>query len=203
MSLLLSLFPGLADHDGEFVPFWPRDSEPWSVLIGNDGGLISQISELAEDEKRIIIHPSAKIGDNVCIEGPCFIGKDVEIRHSAYLRKGSWICEGGMVGHSTEVKNSLFLPGAKAPHFNYVGDSILGFSVNIGAGVKLSNVRNDRGLIRAPMEDGSFLETGLRKFGALVGDGSQIGCNSVSNPGSIIPPGSMVNPNETITGWLN
>ena len=97
--------------------------------------------------------------------GPCYIGANAEIRHSAYLRKGSWICEGAVVGHSTEVKNSIFLPNSKAPHFNYVGDSILGFDVNIGAGVKLSNVRNDRGEILVCKENGERVKSGLRKLG--------------------------------------
>ena len=97
--------------------------------------------------------------------------------------------------------NSILLPGSKAPHFNYVGDSILGIGVNLGAGAKLSNVRNDRRNILVSLGDGSKIDTRLVKLGALVGDGSQLGCNVVTNPGSIIAPGSMIPPNETITGW--
>ena len=107
-----------------------------------------------------------------------------------------------MVGHSSEVKNSILLPNSKAPHFNYVGDSILGFGVNIGAGVKLSNVRNDGGDIAVTLENGERVDTGLRKLGALIGDDSQLGCNVVTNPGSIIVPCSMISPNETVTGWF-
>jgi NDP-sugar pyrophosphorylase family protein len=137
----------------------------------------------------------------VRIEGPCYIGADAEVRHAAYLRKGSWICDGAVVGHATEVKNSIFLPGAKAPHFNYVGDSILGFGVNLGAGTKLSNVRNDRREIMVTHKDGSREHTGLRKMGALIGDGSEVGCNVVTNPGAILAPETMVAPNETVSGW--
>jgi NDP-sugar pyrophosphorylase family protein len=150
----------------------------------------------------IIIHRSAKIGSFVRIEGPCYIGADSEIRHSSYLRKGSWICRGAVVGHSTEVKNSILLPNAKAPHFNYVGDSILGIDCNLGAGTKLSNVRNDRREIIVTIEDGSRVYTGLRKLGALVGDRSQLGCNVVTNPGAILTPFSMIPPNGTVNGFV-
>jgi len=150
----------------------------------------------------VFIHPDAEIGEFVRIEGPSYVGANAEIRHSAYLRKGSWICDGAVVGHSSEVKNSILLPNSKAPHFNYVGDSILGFGVNIGAGVKLSNVRNDGGDIAVTLENGERVDTGLRKLGALIGDDSQLGCNVVTNPGSIIVPCSMISPNETVTGWF-
>ena len=150
----------------------------------------------------IIIHQSAKIGSFVRIEGPCYIGADSEIRHSSYLRKGSWICRGAVVGHSTEVKNSILLPNAKAPHFNYVGDSILGIDCNLGAGTKLSNVRNDRREIIVTVEDGSRVDTGLKKLGALVGDNSQLGCNVVTNPGAMLAPFSMIPPNETVNGFV-
>jgi NDP-sugar pyrophosphorylase family protein len=118
------------------------------------------------------------------------------------LRKGSWIGEGALVGHSSEIKNSVLLPGSRAPHFNYVGDSILGFGVNLGAGVKLSNVRNDSRDVIVRMGDGERIETGLRKLGALIGDYSKLGCNVVTNPGAILAPSSMVSPNETVTGWF-
>jgi NDP-sugar pyrophosphorylase family protein len=106
------------------------------------------------------------------------------------------------VGHSTEVKNSILLPGAKAPHFNYVGDSILGIDSNIGAGAKLSNVRNDRRNVLLTLKDGSRLDSRSYKLGALIGDESNIGCNVVTNPGTIISPNSMVGPNKTISGWF-
>lgn len=167
-----------------------------------EGSDISQDSRVDNSSRRVYIHPSASIGQFVRIEGPCYIGADAEVRHAAYLRGGSWICDRAVVGHATEVKNSIFLPGAKAPHFNYVGDSILGFGVNLGAGTKLSNVRNDRREISLTLGDGSRVDTGLRKMGALVGDGAELGCNVVTNPGTILAPATMVNPNETVTGWL-
>ena len=203
MELLGRLFPGISELGGNEIPSWTNSKEPWSILSQSETGIEGQIINVADSEDGIIIHPSAKIGDYVRIEGPCYIGANAEIRHSAYLRKGSWICEGALVGHSSEIKNSVLLPGSKAPHFNYVGDSILGFGVNLGAGVKLSNVRNDgRGVI-VRMEDGERIETGLRKLGALIGDHSQLGCNVVTNPGAILAPSSMVSPNETVTGWFS
>ena len=202
MELLDRLFPGISEFGGKVTPSWANAEKPWLILSQSETGIEEQITKLANSDDSIIIHPSAKIGDYVRIEGPCYIGANAEIRHSAYLRKGSWICEGALVGHSSEIKNSVLLPGSKAPHFNYVGDSILGFGVNLGAGVKLSNVRNDGRDVIVRMEGGDSIETGLRKLGALIGNNSQLGCNVVTNPGTILAPSSMVPPNETVTGWF-
>ena len=202
MVLLARLFPAMHEKTGEGVPSWENSEEPWEILSPGDNGLISQLLQMQGLQEGVFIHPDASIGECVRIEGPCYIGANAEIRHSAYLRKGSWICEGAVVGHSSEVKNSVLLPYSKAPHFNYVGDSILGFGVNIGAGVKLSNVRNDRGEVVVTLENGERIDTGLRKLGALIGDGSQLGCNVVTNPGAMVAPSSMIAPNETITGWF-
>jgi len=202
MGLLLELFPGLGGKKTEGIPSWSGISTPWGILSNDSYGLMAQIEEIAGKEGGVFIHPSASIGDFVKIEGPCFIGPKAEIRHSAYLRKGSWICEGAIVGHSSEVKNSILLPGAKAPHFNYVGDSIVGIDVNLGAGAILSNVRNDGRNIFVTLEDGSRFDSGFRKMGALIGDGSQLGCNVVTNPGSILTPDSMIPPNESVKGWV-
>ena len=201
MDLLSILFPGLDLVTGGNIPNWADCQEPWEILSEKEGGLQSQIAELASESDGIFIHPTAKIGEGVVIEGPCYIGENVELRHSAYLRKGAWICFGAIVGHSSEVKNSIMLPNSKAPHFNYVGDSILGFDVNLGAGTKLSNVRNDRMEIGVALKGGVRINSKMKKLGALVGNGSQLGCNVVTNPGAIMMPGTMVPPNETITGW--
>jgi len=201
VDLLGYLYPGLAECELAGVPDWSDLEHPWEILQEGENGLLAQISRIL-GEDGVFIHESAKIGKFVHIEGPSFVGPNAEIRHSSYLRKGSWICEGALVGHSSEIKNSILLPGAKAPHFNYVGDSILGFGSNLGAGVKLSNVRNDRRNVLVTVKDGSRIDSGSYKMGALVGDGSQIGCNAVTNPGTIIPPKSMVEPNKTVSGWF-
>ena len=104
-----------------------------------------------------------------------------------------------MVGQASETKHSILLPGAKAPHFNYVGDSVLGPDVNLGAGVKLSNLRNDGGEVHTRI-NGERVATGLRKFGAILGEGCQLGCNAVTNPGVVLGQGCMVMPNTTVTG---
>jgi len=200
MELLSRLFPGLSDFEDEGIPSWDGFNYPWEILSSDENGLIAQI-EVIVGENGIFIHDSAEIGDSVSIEGPCYIGPRAEIRHSAYLRRGCWICQDTVVGHSSEVKNSILLPFSKAPHFNYVGDSILGLGVNLGAGVKLSNVRNDRGEIPIITMEGDRMGSGMKKLGALIGDESQLGCNVVTNPGAIISPGIMIGPNETVSGW--
>ena len=200
MQMLEVFFPGLTEIADERLPLWPDYSAPWSILSYDESGLISQMGEILSEEP-VFIHPTARIGDNVEIEGPCYIGPNAEIRHSAYLRKGAWICSGALVGHSSEVKNSILLPGSKAPHFNYVGDSIVGIDANLGAGVKLSNVRNDRREILVTMRDGARVETGLKKMGAIIGDGCQLGCNTVTNPGALVLPHTMIRPNVTLSGW--
>lgn len=202
MHLIDLLFPGLNGPDRYSIPDFTNKDEPWSILSSGDGNLISQIISLGMSEDGIYIHKDAKIGECVRIEGPCYIGAGAEVRHSAFLRKGSWICEGAIVGHSTEVKNSVLLPNSKAPHFNYVGDSIIGFGANIGAGAKLANVRNDKREVLVMLENGKRAPTGLIKLGALIGDGANLGCNVVTNPGSIVTSKSMVGPNETVSGWF-
>ena len=203
MSLLRSLFPCLNNTIEAKIPKWEDENSPWEILSSqNSDALGAQILAMIDRDESIFVHPSAKVSENVMIEGPCYIGPDSVIRYGAYLRSGSWICGGSVVGNSSEIKNSILLPGAKAPHFNYVGDSIIGANVNLGAGVKISNVRNDRKIISITLENGGRVPTKLRKLGALVGDGSQIGCNTVTNPGSLIAPNSMIGPNQTVTGFF-
>jgi len=217
MSLLDMIFPNLKNYQyGDHIPSWHDRESPWSILSKESSNSITQQIlnlKLKESEKEyynfsidetkgpVYIHPSAKIGEYVKFEGPCYIGKNAEIRHCAFLRQGSWICEYAVVGHSSEIKNSILLPGAKAPHFNYVGDSILGFNVNVGAGAKISNVRHDKRNILICFSDGTKVDSKLKKFGALIGDEAEIGCNVVSNPGTIIEPGTMIRPNSTLIGW--
>lgn len=199
MGLLEFLFPGLENEEFENLPIWEDSSRPWQIFEGPYS--IKQQIESLFGENEVFIHPSATVGDFVRIEGPCYIGPRAEIRHAAFLRGGSWISDEAVVGHCSEIKNSILLPGSKSPHFNYVGDSILGFGVNLGAGTILSNVRNDREEILTSVGDGVMVESGLRKFGALVGDRSQLGCNVVTNPGTVITPGKLIPPNKTISRW--
>ncbi|GMU65640.1 MAG: hypothetical protein AMXMBFR36_19140 [Acidobacteriota bacterium] len=169
---------------------------PWELLGAPLDALLdalpAQAIEIALDPRvhlagdRIAIGRGTKIGPGAVIEGPIRIGRDCEIRAGAYLRGGCWLGDGCVVGANVEVKRGVFLDGARAPHLNYVGDSILGREVNLGAGTILSNFRHDGGEIAIPRPDGRRAATGRRKLGALLGDGVATGCNSVLNPGTIV-----------------
>jgi NDP-sugar pyrophosphorylase family protein len=135
------------------------------------------------------------------IRGPVIIGRDTEVRHGAYIRGNVIIGNKCVVGHATEVKSSILMDGAKAGHFAYIGDSILGRNVNLGAGTKLANLKVTEGSVVLKIGGTSF-DTGLRKFGAVIGDFSELGCNSVTNPGTLIGPHSRVYPCTSIKGFL-
>ena len=154
------------------------------------------------DERKGPVHVAegAVVEPHVHLIGPCLIEANAIIRSHAYVREYTWMMQGSLLGHASESKHSLFLPGAKAPHFNYVGDSILGSNVNLGAGVKLSNLRNDGQHISIWLDD-VRRETGLRKFGAVLGDDAQLGCNAVTNPGTVLGRSCMVHPNTTVSGY--
>jgi len=141
----------------------------------------------------VVISEGATIAPGAVIEGPVWIGPGATVRTGAYIRGGCWIGGGAVVGANTEVKRSIFLPGAKAPHLAYVGDSILGAKVNLGAGTVLSNFRHDGGQITIPSPDGPIV-TGRRKLGAILGDGVAIGCNSVLHPGVVMGRESQTYP---------
>ncbi|PYJ08946.1 MAG: UDP-N-acetylglucosamine diphosphorylase [Verrucomicrobia bacterium] len=151
--------------------------------------------------ERVFIGEGTVVEDGAMIKGPAIIGRNCQIRHNAYIREHVLIGDNCVIGNSCEVKNSLFFNHAVAPHFNYIGDSILGHQAHLGAGVKISNVKVVPGNVTVEM-DGKRFDTGLRKFGALVGDGADVGCNAVLNPGSIIGRGSLIYPNTNWRGTL-
>jgi UDP-N-acetylglucosamine diphosphorylase / glucose-1-phosphate thymidylyltransferase / UDP-N-acetylgalactosamine diphosphorylase / glucosamine-1-phosphate N-acetyltransferase / galactosamine-1-phosphate N-acetyltransferase len=151
--------------------------------------------------EKVYIGEGTVVEDGAMIKGPAIIGRNCEIRHNAYLRENVIVGDHCVVGNSCEVKNSLLFNGAAAPHFNYIGDSILGWKAHLGAGVKISNFKLGAGNIIVDL-DGRPFDTGLRKFGALVGDNTDLGCNAVLNPGSIIGRGSMIYPNTNWRGIL-
>ncbi|MAS49396.1 MAG: glucose-1-phosphate thymidylyltransferase [Euryarchaeota archaeon] len=153
------------------------------------------------DEAKGPVHveEGATIEPHVHLIGPCLIESGATVRAHAYVRENTWMMQKSLLGHSSESKHALFLPGAKAPHFNYVGDSVLGSNVNLGAGVKLSNLRNDGAVVAIWIDDERH-STGIRKFGAIIGDGTQLGCNTVTNPGSVLGQNCMVHPNTTVSG---
>jgi NDP-sugar pyrophosphorylase family protein len=150
------------------------------------------------------IGPNVFIGEGTVIEagamikGPAWIGRNCEIRHGAYVRENVIVGDGAVLGNSCEFKNCLLFDEVQVPHFNYVGDSILGYRAHLGAGVILSNVRLDHVEVEVTLPDGTRVGTGLQKFGALIGDHAEIGCNSVLNPGSIIGRHGLIYP---LTNW--
>lgn len=150
---------------------------------------------------RVVIGKGTRIGPGAVIEGPVWIGEDVEIRAGAYLRGGCWIGDGALVGANTEVKHSILFPTARAPHMNYVGDSVLGSDVNLGAGTVLSNFRHDGDGIDIPTGAGR-LPTGRRKLGAVLGDGVLTGCNCVLNPGTVVGRHTQLYPGLTLRPGL-
>ena len=156
-------------------------------------------SEYKEAGKDVWVHNSVKIAPTASLNGPCIIGKDTEIRPGAYVRGNVIVGEGCVIGNSCELKNAIVFDKSQIPHFNYVGDAILGFHAHMGAGSIVSNLKADgRDII---IKDGKKkVETHLRKFGAMIGDNAEIGCNSVMNPGTIIGRNSNIYPLARVRG---
>ncbi len=194
---LPAVFAGLFDPHAPWNLLGDALDEILAALPSSDiqTGLSPDV-HLAGD--RIVIGQGTRIHPSVVIEGPVFIGRDAEIRPGAYIRGGCWIGDRCVVGANTELKRAILLPHAKAPHLNYVGDSILGMDVNLGAGTVLSNFRHDGGAIRipgAPLNPGDArFDTGRRKLGAILGDGVLTGCNCVLHPGCIVGRGTQIYP---------
>ena len=141
------------------------------------------------------VHSTAKVAETAYIAPPCVIGANSEIRHCAFIRGGVLVGENCVVGNSVEIKNAILFDGVQVPHFNYVGDSILGYKAHLGAGAVTSNVRGDKGLVKIAGED-----TGRKKVGAFLGDFAEIGCNAVLNPGTVIGRNSQVYPTACVRG---
>ncbi len=176
---------------------WDGDETVWTALFQLDSYLQSQGAFKIDIEipsgatilqpELVSIGAGTVLEPGVMIQGPCIIGKDCLIRHGALLRGGVICGDGCVIGHASEVKHSILFPKAQVAHLNYVGDSILGARVNLGAGVKCANLRLDRCEISV-LDEGVKVKTGLRKFGSILGDGCQIGCNAVLNPGTVLGP---------------
>jgi NDP-sugar pyrophosphorylase family protein len=150
---------------------------------------------------RVWIGEGTLVEDGVMIKGPAIIGRNCQIRHNAYIREDVIIGDNCVVGNSSELKTALLFNNAQAPHFNYVGDSILGYKAHLGAGVILSNYKLVPGTVTVEM-DGQPFDTGLRKFGALLGDGTEVGSNAVLNPGTILGRNAVIYPNISWRGIL-
>jgi UDP-N-acetylglucosamine diphosphorylase / glucose-1-phosphate thymidylyltransferase / UDP-N-acetylgalactosamine diphosphorylase / glucosamine-1-phosphate N-acetyltransferase / galactosamine-1-phosphate N-acetyltransferase len=149
----------------------------------------------------VFIGEGTVVEDGVMIKGPAMIGRNCQLRHNAYFREDVIIGDGCVVGNSCEFKNALLFNNAQVPHFSYVGDSILGYKAHLGAGVKISNLKLTPGNISLEWE-GKAIDTGLRKFGAMIGDRTEVGCNAVLNPGTVLGRDSLIYPNTNWRGVL-
>jgi len=175
---------------------------PWEILSGISAFILQLGNTLNEEEyektgEDIWIARTAKIAPTAYINGPAIIGKGAEIRHCAFIRGNAIVGEGAVVGNSTELKNVILFNKVQVPHYNYVGDSILGYKAHMGAGSITSNVKSDKQLV--VVKDGKDrIETGLKKFGAMIGDEVEVGCGSVLNPGTVIGPHSNIYPLSSV-----
>ena len=189
---------------------FPADEPVWSAL-GRIAGYLEH--HLKPDHSLAEVHPSAFIGSqvhlgkgtvvepNAVIKGPAWIGENCQVRAGCYIRENVIVGNNSVLGNSCEFKNCVLFDNCEVPHFNYVGDSILGYKAHLGAGVILSNVRLDRGEVTVRDEQGLH-RTGLRKFGAIIGDHAEVGCNSCINPGSLLGRRSLIFPLTTWVGVL-
>lgn len=153
-------------------------------------------------EEYVWIAKSAKVAKTASINGPVIIGEEAEIRHCAFVRGNAIVGNGAVVGNSTELKNVILFNKVQVPHYNYVGDSILGFKAHMGAGSITSNVKSDKTLV-VIRNDGTKFETGMKKFGAMLGDNAEVGCNSVLNPGTIIGRNVQIYPLSMVRGVVS
>lgn len=177
---------------------------PWEVLpkieefIKELGNTLSS-EEYEKRGENIWIAKTATIAPTAYIKGPAIIGKNAEIRHCAFIRGKAIVGEGAVVGNSTELKNVILFNKVQVPHYNYVGDSILGYKAHMGAGSTTSNVKSDKKLVVVKNKE-EKIETGLKKFGAMLGDNVEIGCGSVLNPGTVIGKNTNVYPLSSVRG---
>ena len=175
--------------------------------LGEIKNIIKEISktlpadEYDEVEEGVFIAKDAKIHKSAVIKGPTIIGHGTEVRPSAFIRGSALIGNGAVIGNSTEIKNAIIFDGAQLPHYNYVGDSILGYRAHLGAGAIISNFRLDHQNIKIHNKD-EVIETGLRKFGAILGDFAEVGCNGVVYPGTVIGRGTLVYPLTSARGVI-
>ena len=177
---------------------------PWEVLpkivqfIINLGKTLDK-NEYEEKGENIWIAKSAKVAPTASITGPVIIGKNAEIRHCAFIRGKAIVGEGAVVGNSTELKNVILFNKVQVPHYNYIGDSILGYKSHMGAGSITSNVKSDKKLVIVKNGE-EKIETGLKKFGSMVGDNVEVGCGSILNPGSVIGRNTNIYPLSSVRG---
>ncbi len=179
---------------------------PWEVLP-DISKFILKLGESLDPEKfdkageNIWIAKSAKVAPTACVNGPCIIDEEAEVRHCAFIRGNAIVGKGAVVGNSTELKNVVLFNKVQVPHYNYVGDSVLGYKAHMGAGSITSNVKSDKTLVVVKAKEGQ-IATGLKKFGAMLGDYVEVGCNSVLNPGTVVGRCSNIYPTSCVRGCI-
>ena len=175
---------------------------PWEALKGIKDLILTLGGQLGEEyeqvQPRVWVHKTAKVCPSAYLGEPCIIGPNTEVRHCAFIRGSALVGEGCVVGNSTELKNVILFDGVQVPHYNYVGDSILGYKAHMGAGSVTSNVKADKTLV--VIHGDTEIPTGIKKVGAMLGDFAEVGCNSVLNPGTVIGRNSNVYPTACVRG---
>ena len=180
-----------------------RFADPWQALDGIKELILTLGPALGDDyEERapqVWVHKTASVAPTAFLGAPCVIGPDTEVRHCAFVRGSALVGAGCVVGNSVELKNVILFDSVQVPHYNYVGDSILGYKSHMGAGSITSNVKSDKTLVTVK-DGGEKIETGRKKFGAILGDYVEVGCNSVLNPGTVVGPGTNIYPLSCVRG---
>jgi len=189
----------------EFADIFEGVEYPWEILSGIGEYILKKGPRLNEKYKMISdnvwVGEGTEIAESAYIEGPAIIGCNCEIRHNAFIRGKAVVGNNCVIGNATEVKNSFLFNNVQAPHFNYVGDAVMGYKSHIGAGVILSNVKSIPGNVSVRMK-GDSIETGLRKFSAVLGDYTEVGCNSVLNPGTVLGRKVIIYPLTSARGFI-
>jgi NDP-sugar pyrophosphorylase family protein len=183
-----------------------RAEYPWELLPQISAFILELGPTLPKDKfteikEHVWVAASASVAPTAYLNGPAIIDEEAEIRHCAFIRGNAIVGKGAVVGNSTELKNVILFNKVQVPHYNYVGDSILGFKAHMGAGSITSNVKSDKTLVVVKNGE-SRVETGLKKFGAMLGDNVEVGCNSVLNPGTVIGRNSQVYPTSMVRGCI-
>lgn len=179
---------------------------PWEALPKISEFILSIGNDLSKDEyeyrgEGIWIAKTAKIMPSAYLTGPLIVCPDAEIRHCAFIRGSAIVGRGSVIGNSSELKNCIIFDNAQVPHYNYIGDSILGYKSHLGAGAKTSNLKSDKTPVTI-IADGEKINTGLKKFGAVVGDNVEVGCNAILNPGTVIGKNTTVYPLSMVRGYI-
>ena len=176
---------------------------PWEALSGIREMILSVGAQLSAEDfhevsPQVWVHKTAKVAPSAYLGAPCIIGENTEVRHCAFIRGSALVGDGCVVGNSVELKNVILFDGVQVPHYNYVGDSILGYKAHMGAGSVTSNVKSDKSLV--VIHGDREIPTGIKKVGAMLGDHVEVGCNSVLNPGTVIGRNSNVYPTSCVRG---